>query len=292
MSLYGYPLGDITFPAGFSAQRPTAPPVGAQFFDIDYGRPIYWNGTAWVTAAGTPLPLDGLYPDIAAGLMFHYDARDLRGHGQLTLPNRATGAVATIGDSASEPTNAPDVVLGPPQKLVVDGVEGVLQPPEDRPTHVTPTEGAFTLLVIQASFTTGTTQALWSASPGGYDGIVLYETSGTTLVATVRPEGVTSGATQAGGAAGGDGVIRGKGMVINAGTLRAYASGIGLSASVDISGLASIGMGTHPRLASSRGSTGYLFSRHGDYHAWLGWDRALTATELNTVSAYLVEQFT
>lgn len=40
--------------AGATAQRPTSAPTGAQFFDTTVGRPIWWNGAAWIYADGTP----------------------------------------------------------------------------------------------------------------------------------------------------------------------------------------------------------------------------------------------
>jgi hypothetical protein len=44
--------------SGTTAQRPLqsiqAPlPVGQYYFDTTIGRPIYWNGTNWINAAGT-----------------------------------------------------------------------------------------------------------------------------------------------------------------------------------------------------------------------------------------------
>jgi hypothetical protein len=44
--------------SGTTAQRPVqsiqAPlPVGQYYFDTTIGRPIYWNGTNWINAAGT-----------------------------------------------------------------------------------------------------------------------------------------------------------------------------------------------------------------------------------------------
>ena len=42
--------------AGASADRPTAGLfVNQQYFDRDLGRPIWWNGSGWVDAAGTPV---------------------------------------------------------------------------------------------------------------------------------------------------------------------------------------------------------------------------------------------
>ena len=44
--------------SGTTAQRPLqsvqAPlPIGQYYFDTTIGRPIYWNGTNWINAAGT-----------------------------------------------------------------------------------------------------------------------------------------------------------------------------------------------------------------------------------------------
>lgn len=39
--------------SGATSARPTARPVGQQFFDTTLGKPVWWNGTAWVDATGT-----------------------------------------------------------------------------------------------------------------------------------------------------------------------------------------------------------------------------------------------
>jgi hypothetical protein len=45
----------ITVPAsGITADRPTERlQVGQYYFDTTIGRPIWWNGTNWINAAGT-----------------------------------------------------------------------------------------------------------------------------------------------------------------------------------------------------------------------------------------------
>lgn len=41
--------------AGSTAERPIDQiSPGATFFDTDLGKPIFWNGTAWVDATGAP----------------------------------------------------------------------------------------------------------------------------------------------------------------------------------------------------------------------------------------------
>jgi len=41
-------------PSGTTASRPTERlEVGQYYFDTTIGRPIYWNGTNWINAAGT-----------------------------------------------------------------------------------------------------------------------------------------------------------------------------------------------------------------------------------------------
>ena len=40
---------------GTTAQRPTNVDVGFDYFDATLGKPIYWNGTVWVDATGTPV---------------------------------------------------------------------------------------------------------------------------------------------------------------------------------------------------------------------------------------------
>ena len=40
------------FPAGATADRPSSPPTGYAYFDTDLGKPIWWNGSAWVDSGG------------------------------------------------------------------------------------------------------------------------------------------------------------------------------------------------------------------------------------------------
>jgi hypothetical protein len=41
-------------PSGTTTERPTERrEVGQYYFDTTIGRPIYWNGTNWINAAGT-----------------------------------------------------------------------------------------------------------------------------------------------------------------------------------------------------------------------------------------------
>jgi hypothetical protein len=40
--------------AGTTAERPTTDlQIGQQYFDTTIGRPIWWNGSNWINAAGT-----------------------------------------------------------------------------------------------------------------------------------------------------------------------------------------------------------------------------------------------
>lgn len=39
---------------GPTTSRPTGSILGQQFFDTDLGFPVYWNGTTFVDATGTP----------------------------------------------------------------------------------------------------------------------------------------------------------------------------------------------------------------------------------------------
>jgi len=41
------------FPTGSTVSRPSGPVTGQRFFDTTLGLPIWWNGTAWINAAGT-----------------------------------------------------------------------------------------------------------------------------------------------------------------------------------------------------------------------------------------------
>lgn len=34
--------------AGVTADRPTSPPTGWQYYDTTIGRPIWWNGSSWL----------------------------------------------------------------------------------------------------------------------------------------------------------------------------------------------------------------------------------------------------
>lgn len=38
--------------SGITALRPPSPYVGQQFFDTTINRPIWWDGTNWINAAG------------------------------------------------------------------------------------------------------------------------------------------------------------------------------------------------------------------------------------------------
>ena len=41
-------------PSGITADRPTLSlQIGQYYFDTTIGRPIWWNGTNWINAAGT-----------------------------------------------------------------------------------------------------------------------------------------------------------------------------------------------------------------------------------------------
>lgn len=47
-------LNASTAGAGATTARPTSATTGAQYFDTTLGRPIWWNGAAWVYSDGTP----------------------------------------------------------------------------------------------------------------------------------------------------------------------------------------------------------------------------------------------
>lgn len=40
---------------GTTAQRPTASVVGQHYFDTSIGKPVWWNGSTFVDATGTPV---------------------------------------------------------------------------------------------------------------------------------------------------------------------------------------------------------------------------------------------
>ena len=46
---YNFLTGSIT------PNRPVAPIIGQNYFDMTLGRPIWWNGTDWVDATGTKI---------------------------------------------------------------------------------------------------------------------------------------------------------------------------------------------------------------------------------------------
>lgn len=39
---------------GTTAQRPNQPSLVQRYFDTSVGKPIWWNGSHWVDATGTP----------------------------------------------------------------------------------------------------------------------------------------------------------------------------------------------------------------------------------------------
>jgi hypothetical protein len=38
---------------GIATSRPDSPVTGQECFDTDLGKPVWWNGSAWVDATGT-----------------------------------------------------------------------------------------------------------------------------------------------------------------------------------------------------------------------------------------------
>lgn len=45
----------VGHPTGDTASRPSTPTLGQSYFDQTLGKPIWWNGTAWVDATGAPV---------------------------------------------------------------------------------------------------------------------------------------------------------------------------------------------------------------------------------------------
>jgi hypothetical protein len=40
---------------GTTAQRPTSPALSQTYFDMTLDEPIWWDGSGWINAAGTPV---------------------------------------------------------------------------------------------------------------------------------------------------------------------------------------------------------------------------------------------
>ena len=46
--------------SGTTANRPTKAEINQPYFDTDIGKPLFWNGTAWVEASGAPAAASGV----------------------------------------------------------------------------------------------------------------------------------------------------------------------------------------------------------------------------------------
>lgn len=64
MSYSGLPV------SGTTAQRPAVAAVGAEYFDTDLGKPVWWDGTQWVEAAAQDITVE------FAGATDDYDPND------------------------------------------------------------------------------------------------------------------------------------------------------------------------------------------------------------------------
>lgn len=45
-------FGNMVIPSGTTAERPTTPVAGQQYFDTDLGKPIWYSGANWVDSTG------------------------------------------------------------------------------------------------------------------------------------------------------------------------------------------------------------------------------------------------
>jgi len=165
--------------------------------------------------------------------------------------------------------------------IVFDGVDDFLQPPaSDTPTF-TPTTGKYTVAVL-ARFheAPAATSMLWSSRPDSSNGGFLAVLPSGVVRARAMGGGVTPQSNLDGGLVVGE--MQLFAYVANEGTVAAYASGVGLDAPTDITGIPSMSHGT-PRV----GCDGYVtsFEANCEVFAVLVFkDVALTETELDALA--------
>lgn len=170
-----------------------------------------------------------------------------------------------------------------------DGTDDfVVLPTSCQPT-VTPTEGEYTALVAFRTAGT-TTKGLLGTAQGTFEGISVYLSVGSTVVAATRDSGAGAVNRVHTGTLNDDNV-RVAGGRWGGGSVRAYNDINGLSAESSITGLTDVNYGTAtaPQWGTSVGNSGG--SAGGEVAAELFsvaiFHKALTEAEMNAVTAYM-----
>jgi hypothetical protein len=196
-----------------------------------------------------------------------------------------TGQALTVARATSGYATA--VVTRP--LLALDGSDDYLQlPAEDIPTF-TATTGTNTVLVVARNGALAASGTLWSSESASNVGANLFLTSAG--VVTARVGGATTTADATVGTAHDDGVtLNAFALVYSTGTVRAYRYGATISATTDTTGVGTVTHASAPRVGS-RADSGAVLNR-AEVVAVVQYGRALTQTELDTASAYLVGSYT
>jgi hypothetical protein len=170
--------------------------------------------------------------------------------------------------------------------MLLDGSNDYIQlPAGDTPTF-TATTGEEAVMVVARIHDLSAGGLLYSAGASGSEAFRLNMSSGGNLTALVGDSVGTTVASTSPGTGLDDSTLRAYAGVVDDGTVAAYTSGQGIDATPD--SIAALGTLQHlvPRLGSRAGSVSVPL--RGEIMAFVRWPRALTATELDAASAFLL----
>jgi hypothetical protein len=261
------------------------------------------NTTATFVSAADPIVIGGT--SLTAGSYRRFDLRDTDGAG--TLRATIDLATETLGQSSWTATTGQTVTVnragGVGLKTAVvtrpillhDGTDDFWRLPlEQQPLYLTPTSGALTVLMVHRAWPGDTvTKQLFSTGLIAARGVGFFHTSGSSLTATVRGGGSSTNPSLGVASPHNTGTLIAQGLVANSGNVSPYSSLTqGFGATGDYSGFSTIDHSTTsgPSVGSATAGSPST-TRDGEYHAVVMWDRALTAQELNDVSAYLLGDY-
>lgn len=202
-----------------------------------------------------------------------------------------TGQTVTVNRATTGLTTA--VVTRP--LAMPDGTDDYIQLPATDLPVVTPTTGQYTALVVNRTWPNGSTSAaLFATGAGAFEGLCLYESSGANLTAAARDSGagaVNNTHGSSGLSPGGAGNLNSCALVFDGSVgVAGYLYGAGLDAFNSTAALADINLGTAPRVMTAN-TTGGGSSRTGEYYSIAIWHQALTAAQLDAVSAFLLGSY-
>jgi hypothetical protein len=227
---------------------------------------IYLGTTQVYTAESVPAIVS------SADYFWHTD--DISA-GATSWTDRNSATAATLNEAAAKDGSG-DIEL-------TSGTQFLTLPSGSSPA-ITATTGTFTVLVALTRTAAASGGQFWCARTSASSGVHVYPSTTTTMLARVRG---TTGAVPAASRTWALGSsIQGFAGVFDAGTVYAYRYGAGLSAGTSYTGEGTWSNSTTPRV----GSYGYTAGggwTDGKLRAVLIWHQALTATDLDTVSAYL-----